>query len=413
MFTDNSPPPTASVRPPVTLMVATEWFSRHGGLSTFNRRLCIALAEAGATVVCLVPEMSGAESEHAAGHGVRLIAGRPLPGGTAGQALLRRPALPAGLRPDAVIGHGRVTGGAAKVQAEDHFPGARRLQMMHVAPDELEWWRADRTDDAGVRADERTRTEMELAADAYRVVAVGPRLDQLLHRDLSVLAGVAPPLRVDPGFDPSGGAVRRPPPGSPRQILLMGRMEDFQIKGVDLAARAVGEALKLCDPRTEVELLVRGAPPGASSALRERILDLAGGTGLRVTPRPFTTDAEHLRQDLLRASLVVMPSRAESFGLVGAEAIAAGTPVLVSGRSGLGMLLTELVPHELAARVVLPVDLRGTGDVARWSHRVAAVLNDPAAAFRDAHLLRRRLARRRTWALAARRILGALESPAR
>ena len=398
---------TETPPPPVVLVVATEWFSAHGGLSTLNRRLCIALA-ARSTVLCLVPASSEAEREHAAGHRVRLVTARPLPGGTAEQALIRRPALPANVRPDVVIGHGRVTGGAAKVQAEDHFPGARRLQVVHVAPDELEWWRADRADDAGVRADDRTRIELELAADAYRTIAVGPRLDQLLWRDLSVFPGAIKPVRMDPGFDSAPTRARKPPPGSPVQILLMGRIEDHAIKGVDLAARALGSALPLCDPRAEVELLVRGAPPGESSALREWIMRLAGGTGLRVTPRPFTTDAGHLKQDLLRASLVLMPSRAESFGLVGAEAVAAGTPVLVSDRSGLGSLLTEVLPREATTRIVLPVGSRGDEDITRWGHRIAAVLNDREAAFRNARAVQRTLARRRTWTAAANRVLDAV-----
>jgi glycosyltransferase involved in cell wall biosynthesis len=69
---------------------------------------------------------------------------------------------------------------------------------------------------------------------------------------------------------------------------------------------------------------------------------------------------------LLRASLVLMPSRAESFGLVGAEAVAAGTPVLVSDRSGLGALLTEVLPQDAATRIVLPVGSRGGEDITRW-----------------------------------------------
>ena len=37
------------------LILATEWDSGHGGVSTFNRELCIALAKLGHEVHCGVP----------------------------------------------------------------------------------------------------------------------------------------------------------------------------------------------------------------------------------------------------------------------------------------------------------------------------------------------------------------------
>ena len=36
------------------LALGTEWHSGHGGLSTFNRQLCRALAAAGVEVICVV-----------------------------------------------------------------------------------------------------------------------------------------------------------------------------------------------------------------------------------------------------------------------------------------------------------------------------------------------------------------------
>ena len=47
------------------LAVATEWESRHGGLSTFNRELCKALVSIGHTVMCLVPSASESEVQAA------------------------------------------------------------------------------------------------------------------------------------------------------------------------------------------------------------------------------------------------------------------------------------------------------------------------------------------------------------
>jgi glycosyltransferase involved in cell wall biosynthesis len=389
-------------------MVAQEWNSGNGGLATLNRSLCVALAAEGASVVCLLPSASPEECAHAAAHGVVLVEARSVLGGLPRQAMVRRPPLASGWVPDLIGGHSRFTGPEAKCLAEDFFPRAKRLQFAHIAPDEMEWCRQDRADDAGVRAEERTRLELALAADAYRAVAVGPRLHKLLRRDLSVHPGVPEPALLVPGFDPEPFRPRTPPPGEPVQILLMGRLEDFEIKGVDIAARAIGRAVSLRggSQRPEIELLVRGAPSGESAALRDRILGLAGDIDLRVTPRCFTTDRVSLDQELMRASLVLVCSRAEAFGLVGHEAIIAGTPVLISDRCGLSSLVEHGAGSAKAAGPVVPVTRRLDEDVERWGYRIAAVLDDRAAAFRRADDLRRALAARWTWKDAAEQILG-------
>jgi glycosyltransferase involved in cell wall biosynthesis len=305
-----------------------------------------------------------------------------------------------------VIGHGRVTGPEALCLTEDFFPRAKRIQVVHVAPDELEWWKQDRADDAGVRAEVRTQLELDLAVGAYRTLTVGPLLHARMCRDLSVYGRVPEPVRLDPGFDCTDPDVRTPPPGGPVQILLMGRIEDYKIKGVELASRALARAMWLRGNGTpEIELLVRGAPPGQSTVLRERILKEIGGKAVRVTVRPFTTDESALRHDLARASLVLMPSWAESFGLVGLEAIIAGTPVFVSGQSGLGMLLSETVDPAGTAGPVVPVTQNLDEDVDRWGHRIAAVLDDRESAFTRAERLRRDLAAKWTWESAARNVL--------
>jgi glycosyltransferase involved in cell wall biosynthesis len=392
------------------LVVATEWFSAHGGLSTLNRHLCTGLAQVGADVICVVPSRSESERDHAAVMGVALIEVPSSPGCSVRHALMRPPALPTGWTPDVIIGHSRVTGSEAKILAEDHYRSAARLHLVHTAPDEIEWWRPDRMDDAGVRAEERTRIELALGRDATRVLTVGPRLHLLLQRDLSVFPGTPEPLRLDPGFDTADQARREPPPGGPIQLLLMGRLEDSEIKGVDLAARAIAHALDLRgQDAPEVELLVRGAPPGECAHLRDRILAWAACPALHVVARSFSTDAETLQHDFKRATLALLPSRAEGFGLVGVEAITAGTPVLISGRSGLGMLLQEILPPDQASRIVVPVRLDEREDVVRWGHQVAAVLRDRAAAFATADAVRRSANEQRTWAIAARQVLDVVQ----
>jgi len=79
---------------------------------------------------------------------------------------------------------------------------------------------------------------------------------------------------------------------------------------------------------------------------------------------------------------VLMPSRTEGFGLVGLEAILAGTPVLVSEQSGLGELLREVLTREAAARHIVRVTGDVKVDAEAWSRAAEGILLDREAAFR-------------------------------
>lgn len=114
--------------------LATEWFSGQGGLSTFNRDLCCALSRAGHRVCCIVPEVREEEAKAARAEGVRL-ASPDKAVGDENERLFWRPKLP--WTPDVIIGHGRVTGVQAAKHVEDHYPSAKLVQFVHVAPNEI------------------------------------------------------------------------------------------------------------------------------------------------------------------------------------------------------------------------------------------------------------------------------------
>lgn len=389
------------------LTLATEWLSGQGGLSTLNRLLCQALAAAGAEVWCRVPTTTAAERAAAAAVGVNLISAPPAPGAHALASLTHRSGLPPDT-PDVIIGHGRVTGPHARVLAEDILPGTAWYLVTHTIPDESEWHRPDEQEQtAAHRAEERTQLEWrQLGSAATRVVTFGGRLYGRALLELSAHAQSPPPLRLDPGFD-IVDPVRHPPRGGPARILISGRLDDG-VKGVDIAAAALRHVLQLGDPRaTSIELVARGIDTTRSAEFIREVKSLAG-PGLRVIPRSYTAEVNTLRDDLLQASLLLMPSRAEPFGLMGLEAIVAGTPVLVSDRSGLGELLVELLPVEDARRMVIPVTGDDTRDALVWGHAIAAVIRDVPAAFANLDRCRQILAAKRTWAMAAAGLLDSM-----
>ncbi|MGW4818269.1 glycosyltransferase [Streptomyces sp. NPDC004227] len=403
--------PTAApaAQPPVILSVATEWASSHGGLSTLNRELCRALATAGAQVFCVVLDASNAEAASAKEANVTLLPAAARPGASEDVRLTSRPKLPPGTEPHLVLGHGRITGPAAAKLVEDFFPTARRLHFVHMAPDDIEWHKPDRANDAGLRAEERTSIERALGKTAHRMVAVGPRLYQQFLAEVKSHAGLLP-LRLDPGFNSEVpiAAERNPPEGEPLRVLLLGRAEDAQLKGIDVAAAACGQVAKWQhqDGLKDVRLIVRGAPEPQVDAARKDIVRWAASPGLEVVVRPYTSEQARIDDDLDTASLVIMPSRKEGFGLVGLEAITQGIPVLVGSSSGLADLLREKLGHELASRFVVELSRDDERDTANWARAIDRKLRDRDAAFAHAAELRNELAQRVTWGQAAAVVLG-------
>lgn len=381
---------------PRVLLVGDEWFPRLGGLSTFNRLMARGLVEAGATVDVLLPRVNPEELADAEKSGVRLVSPGPIPGTTDEQTLMRAAAIEADEAPDVIVGHGRITGPAAAAQAAS-YPGAIRCHILHMAADEIEYLKRTPEHEVAKRAEIRADTEIELAGTAHFTFAVGPRLFERFDRDLGVLVPKPVLARIDPGFEFPAPAQRAVPSGVP-QILMIGRWEDAYAKGLDIAARAIGHAVRLADRKaSDVELLVRGVPDDEAIKLRAEIQQLSGLPSLSVIVRPYTADAEPLRRDLNRASLLLMPSRAEGFGLVGVEAITAGLPALITSESGLGRLLRDTLPAGEAGRFVVPVVQDDARDTEVWGHHIAAVLRDRAAAFANAFDLHKSLASEYTW----------------
>jgi len=388
---------------PHVLALATAWSPTSGGVNTFNQQLCISMART-ARVSCVVLEATDQERQEAADANVTLIEAPRVPGALDTERLSYPPLL-GDSRPDVIIGHGRWTGRAARRLSVD-YPDAKRLHFLHVIPDDIERYKPRDDMDTAALAEERQEVDLALGADANYAVAVGPRIYEWFYWDFERRGyDVAKLIRFDPGFD-SEKAEPRKPPQTHWTVLVTGRMEDDRLKGLDLAARAFNEARRRRRPGTPpVELLVRGAPPEKSTALENQMREWAGDPSMPVRVQPYTSRADRLAADLRGASLVLMPSRAEGFGLVAAEAVAVGTPVLVSSVSGLGELLEELESEE-AARIVIPVTRDDDRDVAAWSNAIESALRDRDAEFRRVAALRDRLAAKLTWSGASSQLLG-------
>ena len=155
------------------------------------------------------------------------------------------------------------------------------------------------------------------------------------------------PLGVDLGtFSPGAGRVRARYVGE-GQILLVhcGRLSAEKRPQRSLATLATLRAAGM-----PVRLVVAGDGP-----LRSRLARRAARAGLPVTFAGFLPGRAELAALLASADVAIAPGPAETFGLAALEALACGTPVVVSAESALPEVVGEAgasVPGEdLAAGV--------------------------------------------------------------
>lgn len=382
---------------PFFCFLATEWASGKGGLSTYNRELCIALAKAGCTVTCIAPAVTESEREDAKALGVALVSPAPTPGLSDEARLMQLPTLPNQAK-TWICGHDRITGPYSAAAAL-RGGWAGHILFIHTIPYEIEWFKSE-CGDITQKADERTELQKDLACQSALVVGVGPSLSNAIDHQLSGYPQRPPVLRLDPGLAELAPATN----GSPLlSCLLLGRAEDETLKGLDIAARALGLLKK-----HEVTLTLRGTQPGQGDRLRDHLKALANNPRIQILPRPYTAEREPIAADLRRATLVLMPSRAEGFGLVGLEALSAGTPVLVSDQSGLGQVLQEL--GQEAAEWVVPVIDDLEPDAISWEREIDIILRNPSAAREKARRIHAQLAPTLSWQRAAQELLAKLKT---
>jgi glycogen(starch) synthase len=124
-------------------------------------------------------------------------------------------------------------------------------------------------------------------------------------------------------------------PAAPRawswRLLYLGRIDER--KGIDLAI----DALTLLPLEATLEVIGRG-----DAAYLERLRSLVAARGLAGRVRFGSASREELPRTYADADALLFPVRwPEPFGLVPVEAMAAGTPVVATGRGGSGEYLGD------------------------------------------------------------------------
>ena len=312
-------------------ILASEWGSSKGGLSTINRELAIQLAKcSGVGITFFLPKCSEEDKKEALCHKINIIEAGRCPGFDDLEWL--RFGRPEHLQIDIIVGHGVKLGRQAQIIKKDYK--CRWVQVVHTDPEELEMFKSHSNPSS--KGEKKHKIEVELCEMADFVIGVGPKLSETFRAYLRHCQDQTV-LDFTPGiFDEFASVKQVPDELKCCRILVFGcgDAEDFELKGFDIAAKAVAS---LPDTR----LVFVGAPDGKDKEIAEKLCG-CGIFASRLKVRGYEKCREGLKRLFCEVDLALMPSRTEGFGLTGLEALSAGLPVLVSKNSGFGEALSEV-----------------------------------------------------------------------
>jgi glycosyltransferase involved in cell wall biosynthesis len=137
---------------------------------------------------------------------------------------------------------------------------------------------------------------------------------------------------------PEAGAFRkaRGIPEGTRLVLFLGRLSAK--KSPDLLLRAFAELLKRFEGMEAIVVFAGPDEDGVTAQLQQMASQLGIRARVQFTGPVFGADKWAAYRD---ADVFVLPSQNENFGNTAAEAVAAGTPVIVTEQCGIGPLLAD------------------------------------------------------------------------
>ncbi|MFE6483017.1 D-inositol-3-phosphate glycosyltransferase [Streptomyces sp. NPDC057757] len=190
--------------------------------------------------------------------------------------------------------------------------------------------------------------ETQIVRAADRLIAnTAEEADELVRHyeaDRRRVAVVHPGVNLDRFRPADGRAAARARLGLPQDALIplfAGRIQP--LKAPDVLLRAVAVLLdERPDLRSRIVVPVVGGPSGSGLAKPEGLQKLAARLGVADVVRFRPPVGQDELADWFRAaSVLVMPSYSESFGLVAVEAQATGTPVIAAAVGGLPVAVRD------------------------------------------------------------------------
>ena len=320
-----------TTRPIYITLLASEWKSAKGGLSTMKRELAIQMAKFSNTSISFfVPKCSDEDKREASHYNVKIVEAEERPGYDPIDWLTTPPE---DLPIDFVVGHGVILGKQAQFIRKSHQ--CKWIQVVHTAPDELAVYKE--YSGAIPKGEEKQSAEFKLCEMANVVVAVGPKLTEFYTALFNYCGKKV--FNFTPGiFNQLASLKVSSIEGKKFRILVLGRgdTEDLKLKGYDIAAEAVAQ---LVDKTYHLTFV--GASRGSQSHVTEELLK-HGLLQNQLIVRGYLEKREDLIILLCTSNLVIIPSRTEGFGFTALEALSAGIPFLVSQNSGFAEAVQDI-----------------------------------------------------------------------
>ncbi|MBI1218110.1 MAG: glycosyltransferase [Rhodobacteraceae bacterium] len=252
---------------------------------------------------------------------------------------------------------------------------AEELQIPHIhTPHSLGWWKQhDMAGTApeemdGYRFEERIRKEFVLYRTCDHVIATSEQqvdviaTEYLLPRDhITMIPPGIDENRFTPATPDRVAAARARLGIGPMDAYVVGRAAEN--KGYDLIIQAL-PALKVLQPEARL-VLAAGANSQADLALLDQWKAVAAETGVAdaVDWRGYVEDAD-LADHYRAPGVFALPSRYEPFGMTAVEAMACGTPTVMTIHGGLheqvefgrhALVADPKRPEEFAAMLNMPL----------------------------------------------------------
>ncbi|XP_019614118.1 PREDICTED: uncharacterized protein LOC109462063 [Branchiostoma belcheri] len=387
------------LRLPVILLISDEYGTSKGGISTIN---CEAsqIVKGKAVMYATALHVTKQDQDAADRDGVTLI----------GPVQLDKNSVPTldwltyyhdkhypNLPQDVtcIIGHADITDTAARNIKDQRYPQANLIMFTHVIPEDTEYYKGGRK---AVEAREKEEDMLDKVHNAKAAFSVGKRIydhcstkykGKKKPQNHHIFLPKPSKIFLDADVSPGGGE---------KVVLSVGRVRKVEkLKGHDLVGESMRDVVKIIK---NTRWCVRGISEDASQKILE---DALNSPDLNPTLLPYGTQ-EDIRDDMMTAHLVLMPSRSEPFGLVGLEAIAAGIPVLISDKTGLADMILDLIKEKkLSAEhrnIIVETSVNDrdrAGDAKRWADRIVDILEHSDSEFAKAARFKRELVESRYW----------------
>ncbi|XP_019617594.1 PREDICTED: uncharacterized protein LOC109464924 [Branchiostoma belcheri] len=390
-----------SGRRPLVLLLNDEYGTSKGGISTVNRQMGCFLASKGAKVLCTVLNATQQDKEDADEDGIQLVFPERFKRDLRKEELswltfdhqTRYPDLPSHV--DFIVGHVHVTSHAAR-RIKERFPDAKVIQVTHVMPEDTSQYKDD---EKVLKIEEEIGNILDDLRHADVIFSVGPLMYDYYRHQTKQLTLKHHELLPKPSDIFIDMKLKPPVDTKTKVVLSIGRVKGVErLKGVDLSAETMGMVINKL-PHTKWRL--RGIRRDDFQASRS-IIEANTRNIVFFTPLEYATQ-EELCEDMGKADVVLMPSRAEPFGLIGLEAIAAGVPVVISNKSGLAEFLKKQDPE--FDRTIVKIDEDGDKAAQTLADRVIDILQDGRREFQAAQSLKQKLLDSEYWAASHSKLL--------